>query len=119
MSETAKIIISVIVAFMSCTGFYTLVEFLIRRRDKKTETRLGISKDVKNIIARQNELELDNKRTQLLLLMKEYPRGTNEILTVAQYYFCQLNGDWYMYSIFCQWLKENEIERPIWLKEEK
>lgn len=63
---------------------------------------------------RFKRLEVDIVRTQLLLLLSDYPSNVAEIMKVAEHYFSDLKGDWYMTSLFFDWLQENEIAEPAW-----
>lgn len=80
-----------------------LIQFLITRHDNS-----------KNIKGKLLTLEKDVLRTQLLLLILMKPQERQEIMTIAEHYFKDLKGDWYMTSIFKKWLNENNIEEPIW-----
>lgn len=60
--------------------------------------------------AQMSELKLDTTRNQLLTMMKNYPDNEEEILKVAKYYFRDLNGDWYMTSLFSKWAKERNVD---------
>ena len=35
-------------------------------------------------------------------------------MTLAKYYFEDLEGNWYASSIFRAWLEKNEIPEPLW-----
>lgn len=59
-------------------------------------------------------LETDGIRTQLLVLLSDYPDNTEEIMRVAEHYFYDLKGDWYMTSLFYKWLTDNNIAEPAW-----
>lgn len=61
------------------------------------------------ISSQVSELRLDTTRSQLLTLMKNYPDNEEEILKVAKYYFKDLDGDWYMTSLFTKWAERREI----------
>ena len=73
-----------------------------------------INKDVNDkldmIIAKVDTAEQNATRSQLLALMSDYPDNESEILKVAQYYFSDLNGDWYMTSLFTKWADERGID---------
>lgn len=69
--------------------------------------RNGIKSKVKKI-------EKDSVRTQLLLMMSDYPDEKQEILTIAEYYFVKLKANWYMTSMFAKWLKKEGLDRPDW-----
>ena len=62
------------------------------------------------ISSQVTELRLDTTRSQLLTLMKNYPDNEEEIMKVAKYYFKDLDGDWYMTSLFIEWGEENGID---------
>lgn len=54
-------------------------------------------------------LEMDSARSQLLVLMSDYPDNESEILKVADYYFNNLKGDWYMTDLFSKWAESRDI----------
>ncbi len=62
------------------------------------------------ISSQMAELKLDTTRSQLLTLMKNYPDNKEEIMKVAKYYFKDLDGDWYMTSLFIEWGEEKGID---------
>lgn len=93
----------IILAIIGSTAVATLVQFFVTRNDNK-----------KNLSKRLDRLERDVLRTQLLLLILMRPEEQQEILTIAEHYFKDLKGDWYMTSIFNKWLKANEIAEPEW-----
>ena len=104
MRET--ILIAVISA-MTSGGVLAFLQFLISRADDKQ----GIKSTLK-------KLEKDGLRTQLLLLILMKPEEKKEILTLAQHYFVDLEGNWYMTDIFKKWLKEKGHSNPDWFQTE-
>ena len=62
------------------------------------------------------KLERDTVRLQLLFLMYVIPDETQELMTVAQYYFTILKADWYMTTLFASYLKKHDLDRPDWFK---
>lgn len=62
--------------------------------------------------------EKDILRTQMLLMLKDFPEEKQEILKLAQHYFGDLEGNWYLTTMFNQWLEDNKIARPEWFKED-
>ena len=62
--------------------------------------------------------EKDILRTQMLLMLKEFPEEKSEILKLAQHYFGDLNGNWYLTTVFNHWLERNNIAKPEWFKED-
>lgn len=72
--------------------------------NKSTNEKLDI------IIDKVDSAEENATRSQLLTLMSDYPENESEILKVANYYFQELNGDWYMTSLFTKWAESRGID---------
>lgn len=58
------------------------------------------------------EIRLDTTRTQLIMLMEHQPHNHDTIVKVAERYFCELMGDWYLTSLFRDWAKRENISIP-------
>lgn len=81
--------------------------------------RLGaIEGKLTQISEKMATVERDELRTQLLLLLSDYPHETQEIMKLAEHYFRDLKGNWYATSLFNNWLIQNNIARPEWFKAE-
>ena len=98
-----NITVTIVCAILASNALFAFLQFLITRQDTK-----------KNVKGKLVVLEKDVLRTQLLLLILLKPEEKQEILTIAEHYFGDLRGDWYMTSIFNKWLRENEIAEPEW-----
>lgn len=98
---------SIIIAVLASNGLFAMLQFLITRHDTK-----------KNIKGKLTVLEKDGLRTQLLLLILMKPKEEQEILRIAEHYFKVLHGNWYMTSIFKNWLEENKVGKPEWFETE-
>lgn len=98
---------NVLIAVLGGGNLLLFVKFLIERHDQKKEKA---EDDVKGTLAK---LEKDGLRTQLLLLILMRPEEVTEILTLAQHYFVDLKGNWYMTSMFAKWCDEHGLE-PEW-----
>ena len=94
---------TILVAILGSNALFAFLQFMIGRHDTK-----------KNIKGKLVILEKDVLRTQLLLLILLKGEEQQEILTIAEHYFKDLHGDWYMTSIFNKWLKEKDIAEPEW-----
>lgn len=96
------------------------VKFLIERHDRKTERKED--KNLEEITDTLKKLKKDGLRTQLLLLLLIKPEEETEILTLAEHYFKKppygLGGNWYMTSMFKNWLEENKVGKPEWFETE-
>ncbi len=64
-------------------------------------------------------LEKDVLRTQLLLMLSDFPEEKTEILKLAQHYFSDLDGNWVLTGMFNKWLVANDIAEPDWFKQHK
>jgi len=93
------------------------IKFLIERHDRKKDKEEA--KEKENVNSKLLVLEKDGLRTQLLLLILIRPDEQTEILRIAEHYFKVLKGDWYMTSIFNNWLKLNKIAEPEWFDSEE
>lgn len=94
-----------------------LFGLLTRHMDRVAEQRKKAD-EVEAIQHRLNKLEKDSVRTQLLLLMSDFPQNQQEIHEVAEHYFADLGGNWYMTGMFSKWLTENNLGEPSWFKKE-
>ena len=101
-------ITTIVLAVLASNGFFALLQFLITRWDTK-----------KSIKVKLDRLEKDGLRTQLLLMILMKPNEKKEILTLAQHYFVDLKGNWYMTDIFDKWLIEKGDSRPEWFKKDE
>lgn len=99
--------IPIIVAALGSAGLFGFIQYLINRHDKKKDDILGLKASVK-------ELQLGVMRTQLLLLIADYPEDKSEILRLAEIYFKEYNGNFYLSSIFTTWLKQYKVDVPQW-----
>lgn len=97
----------ILIAIFSSNALLALIQFLVQRRD-------GRKQELKELKADMHKLEKDSVRQQMLILMSDYPEDLHEIMTLAERYFAQLNGDWYMTTIFNKWLERNNIAKPEW-----
>lgn len=117
MSEALK-------AALGTGAIFAFVQFLITRYDEKHDAIKDLKSYIKSkfeeidskfkeIEKRQVVAEKDALRTQLLTLITSMPDEQQEILTLAKHYFVDLQGDWYMTSIFKKWCDGHDLE-PEW-----
>lgn len=96
-----------------------LIQFLLTRKDQQKKESIEaklkpIGEKIDKILNEQRKTEKDALRTQLLVMMNMMPNNHEEIMTLAQRYFAELKGDWFYSSLFAKWLKDNQIEKPLW-----
>lgn len=70
----------------------------------------GVNDRLDDVSGQMDSIKMDTVRTQLLTLMSNYPDNTSEILKVADHYFNDMNGDWYMTQLFEQWAEAHDID---------
>lgn len=97
--EPTPIIVSII------TALATIITVIIQSRSTQKKTKQLI--------------EVNDYRTHLLLLLASYPSKADEILTVAKYYFQQLDGNTFVLALFEDWLEGRGIEPPEWFLQAK
>lgn len=94
---------------LGSTALFSFLQFLITRNDQKRG-------QMASIVKRLDKLEKDSIRTQLLVLMNDYPENKQQIIMLAEYYFCSLKSNWYLTGIFENFLKKNGIPSPVWFR---
>ena len=100
----------------------TLIIFLIKRHDEKSEKNDKTLEEIKAIRKQQEKQEKDSVRLQILLMMYNYTEDKKEaLMKCAEYYFKPkekggLEADWYLTDEFRSFLKTHDIECPIWFK---
>lgn len=101
-------LIVILTAIIGSNAIFMFLQFMINRYDTK-----------KNVKGKLIKLEKDGLRTQLLLLILLKGGETQEILTIAEHYFGELQGNWYMTSIFNKWLMDKKIAEPEWFDKDR
>ena len=102
------------------TALITLITFLIKRHDDKSEKKDDMLAEIKKINKRMDKQEKDSVRLQILLLIYNYhTEDTKELMECAEYYFKKkedggLEGDWYLSQMFHRFLVSHHIEIPSW-----
>ena len=102
--------VAIIIAIIGSTGLSAFIQFLISRHDKKHDRLLDIEKKL-------DKTEKDSVRMQLLFLINQMPEEHSEIMTLAEYYFGTLKGNWYLSSLFNKWTQKEKLETPTWFKQ--
>lgn len=112
-----------VLTFLGSSAVISMVQFFISRHDQRRENKEGLSARINELDERLDEIkhrldksERDSCRLQLMVMLSDFPEDVQEIMTIAEHYFVDLVGDWYMTSIFNKWLEKNEIAKPEWFK---
>lgn len=125
MSEAITLALITALSSGSVVAFF---QFLINRRDQQKEKEKNsnddlmkkleeIQSDVQELKKETKRLEKDGLRTQMLEMINDYPSNEHEIMTLAEHYFKDLQGNWYATNIFNNWLEKNHIVKPNWFND--
>lgn len=82
--------------------------------EAKLEVLAEEQKEIRGLIKQQ---EKDALRTELKLMISDFPDEETDILRLAQHYFVKLEGNWTMANIFTKWCKDRGIDLPAWVKQ--
>lgn len=107
----------IVLAVLGSTGLFTFIQFLISRHDRKKGVIAEMAKDIKELKAFNQEERLDLLRIQLMTLIHIHPENVVEIMEVAEEYFMKHHGNWYMSSLFREYLESRDMDIPLWMKE--
>lgn len=91
------------------SGLFGLVQ---ARKSKQKE----IEESLQGIKAKLAIAEKDALRTQLMVMIHDYPSERTDILRLAEHYFVRLDGNWIMSNIFIEWCDHEKIQIPSWFK---
>jgi len=104
----------ILLTALASSGFFGLIQFLVTRHDQKKGKVKQLTDLIEGLKKKIDRQERDSCRTQLLLLMSDFPENVDEILKIGQHYFQDLKANWYMSTLFAKWCKKNNIELPDW-----
>lgn len=96
-------------------GLISFIQFMITRNDAKAKKIDNVINQIDDIKKSQLKAEKDIVRSQLLVLMSDYPENQPEIMEAMKHYHVDLNGNWYLTSLFKKWCEKNDIDKPKWL----
>ena len=116
---------TIIVAILGSGALSALISGIFGLIQNRKSKQAKIEKELKDIREAQDAIrdaqklsEKDALRTQLLVMIKEFPQETTDILRLAEHYFKDLGGNWVLTDIFAGWAKIYGIEIPKWFKED-
>ena len=88
-------------------------ENIVEQYREESDKRMDyFSENVDTLVEITKETRRDTVRIQLLMMIENQPKNTDTILRLAETYFVELEGDWYMTSEFYKWAKANDIIVP-------
>lgn len=117
-------IVTIIVAILSSGALSALINAIAQGHRDKRSKATGLESKVDALAEKQTEIndrlilsEKDALRTQLMVLIKDYPDEKTDILRLGETYFSKLGGNWILTDIFAKWCKESGTQLPPWFKE--
>ena len=102
-----------------CTKIFDLIS---ERKKVNNETKQELNKIHKELSDLKEQAlltEKDNLRTQLMVMIKDFPSERTDILRLGQHYFNDLHGNWVLTDLFRKWIDESNVQLPTWLPEDK
>ena len=116
---------TIIIAILSSGALSALITGIFQILQTKKSKRDGLESKVGDIAKRQGEIverlntaEKDALRTQLMVLIKDFPYERTDILRLGETYFDKLGGNWILTDIFVRWCNENDVQLPTWINRE-
>ena len=106
----------ILLAILGSGALSTLIASVIQAISNRRGRLKKIEEKLTTIEANQKTAETDSLRTQLLLMIADYPEEKTEILKIAEKYFTG-DGNWVATAIFNKWLVAHcEGAKPEWFK---
>lgn len=107
---------SIIIAIIGSGVLSTIVSAIITALSNRKSRLKEIEKKLEAIEKNQKTAEKDTLRTQLLVMIADFPEETTDILRLAEHYFKDLDGNWVASALFNEWAKEHCESAPTWAK---
>ena len=107
---------AIIMAIIGSGVLSTIVSAIITAISNRKSKLKDIEKKLEEIEKNQVKAEKDALRTQLLVMIADFPDETTDILRLAEHYFKDLDGNWVASALFNEWAKEHCESAPTWAK---
>lgn len=72
-----------------------------------------VNETLKGLQKVTSDTRKDTLRIQLSMYIRNQPENIDTILKLAEVYFVELAGDWYMTSEFMKWAKAHDVILPL------
>ena len=105
-----SVVVAVVSSALGSAGLFSLVQFLITRKDKKEEDKCQYTAQLNRIEKRTMDNEKAIVRLQLIYLIHEQPENKDTILLTAQRYFIELDGNGEAWAVFDAWAKDRKLD---------
>lgn len=111
---------SIILGILSSSALATVIASVIQFFTNRVGRLKKIEEKLNTIEANQKTAEKDALRTQLIMMIADYPEEKTDILRLGQHYFEKLHGNWVASDIFVRWCGEyNDGIIPAWYTGER
>lgn len=107
---------AIIIAIIGSGVLSTIVSAIITAISNRKSKLKDIEKKLEAIEKNQKTAEKDTLRTQLLVMIADFPEETTDILRLAEHYFKDLDGNWVASALFNEWAKTHCESAPTWAK---
>ena len=114
---TNKMIETIVIAIIGSGALSTLISSVFTAFANRKSRLIKIEGKLDDIEKNQKTAEKDSMRSQLLMMIADYPEENTEILKLAEHYFSDLHGNWTATAIFNKWLERCEVAKPEWFKD--
>ena len=108
----------IVIAILGSGALSALISGIFGLIQSRKSRQKEIEAELKALKLQLATAEKDALRTQLLLMIKDFPDEQTDILRLAEHYFKNLNGNWVLTDIFASWADEKQIQLPAWAKKE-
>ena len=110
---------TIIIAIISSGALSALVSGIFGLVQSRKSRQKEIEEDLKAVKEKLDIAEKDALRTQLMVMIKDYPDEKTDILRLGEHYFVKLKGNWVMSNIFREWCDATGTNIPGWFEEDK
>lgn len=108
-------IIAIVLSSNAVTVLLTAIITAISNRKSRLK---AVEKKLDDIEQNQKLAEKDTLRTQLIMMIADYPEEMSDILKLGEHYFKDLKGNWTATAIFNRWLEKYcDGIKPEWFQE--
>lgn len=107
---------TIIIAIIGSGALSTIISAIITAVSNRRSRLKKIEEKLTAIEKNQQTAEKDTIRTQLLVMIADFPEETTDILRLAEHYFKDLDGNWVASALFNEWAKSHCESAPTWAK---